>query len=57
VTRISDRSDPVTDEIWEGAARHYNEKALAALIIAIANINVGNRLNVAVKQVVGDWKG
>ncbi len=57
ITRISARADPVPDEIWEGAARHYDEKALAALIIAIANINVWNRLNVAVRQVVGDWKG
>ena len=57
LTRISDREDPVPDEIWEQAARHYSEKALAALIISIANINVWNRINVAVGQVVGDWKG
>jgi hypothetical protein len=30
---------------------------LAGLLLAIANINVWNRLNVAVRQVVGDWKG
>jgi AhpD family alkylhydroperoxidase len=53
VTRISDRADPVPDEIWKEAARHYDETALAALIIAIANINVWNRLNVATRQVVG----
>jgi AhpD family alkylhydroperoxidase len=51
VTRLSDRSDPVPDEIWEDAARHYDEPALAALIIAIATINAWNRLNVAVRQV------
>jgi AhpD family alkylhydroperoxidase len=57
VTRISDRADPVPDDIWEEAARHYDEKALAALLIAIANINAWNRLNVAIRQVVGVWKG
>jgi AhpD family alkylhydroperoxidase len=57
VTRISDRADGVPDGIWEEAARHYDEKALAGLILGIANINVWNRLNVAVRQVVGDWKG
>ncbi|MGA8596349.1 MAG: carboxymuconolactone decarboxylase family protein [Bryobacteraceae bacterium] len=57
VTRISDRADPVPDDVWEEAARHYDEKALAGLIIAIANINVWNRLNISVRQVVGDWKG
>ena len=30
---------------------------LAALILAIANINVWNRLNVAVRQPAGVWKG
>jgi AhpD family alkylhydroperoxidase len=52
LTRISDQPDPITDEIWEEAAQHYDEKALASLIIAIANINVWNRLNIATRQPV-----
>src|SRR5438132_10840395 len=55
VTRISDRTDPVPDEIWNEAVRHYDEQALAALILAIATINVWNRLNVTTKQVAGEW--
>lgn len=55
VTRLSDRPDPVPDDIWNEAARHYDEKALAALLLAIALINVWNRLNVPVRQVAGDW--
>src|SRR5689334_11926125 len=39
-TRLSDREDPVPDEIWNEAARNYDEKALAALMIAIGVINV-----------------
>lgn len=54
VTRLSDRADPVPDEIWEEAARHYDEPALAALIIAIATINVWNRFHVTIRQVAGD---
>ncbi|MBX9402266.1 carboxymuconolactone decarboxylase family protein [Lysobacter sp. BMK333-48F3] len=57
LTRISDRPDAVSDEVWDEAARHYDEAALAALVVAIANINVWNRLNVAVRQPVGAWKG
>ena len=53
LTRLSDRAEAVPDEIWNEAARHYDEPALAALIIAIANINVWNRLNVATRQMVG----
>src|SRR6266545_8114384 len=40
VTRLSDRVDPVPDEIWDEAARHYDEQALAALILSIATTNV-----------------
>ncbi len=56
VTRLSDREDPVPDEVWAEASRHYDEKALAALVLAIANINVWNRLNAAVGQMAGEWK-
>jgi AhpD family alkylhydroperoxidase len=56
VTRLSDRADPVPDEIWNEAARHYDEPTLAVLLIAIANINVWNRLNVATRQPAGVWK-
>ncbi len=55
VTRLSDRADPVPDEIWDEAARHYDEPALAALLIAISTINVWNRLNVATRQIAGEW--
>ena len=55
-TRLSDRADPVPDEIWDEAARHYDERALAALIITIATINVWNRLNVTTRQVAGRWR-
>jgi alkylhydroperoxidase family enzyme len=55
VTRLSDRADPVPDEIWDEAARHYNESALAALILWIAMTNVWNRLNVTTRQVAGEW--
>jgi len=57
VTRLSDRADPVPDEIWDEAVRHYDESALAALIIEIALINVWNRLNVATRQPAGEWTG
>ena len=53
VTRLNDRADPVPDEVWNEAAKHYDEKALAALLVSIAGINVWNRLNAAVRQVAG----
>ncbi len=56
LTRISDRVDPISDEIWADAALHYDEAGLATLLLAIANINVWNRLNLGVRQPVGVWK-
>jgi AhpD family alkylhydroperoxidase len=55
VTRLSDRTDPVPDEIWNEAKRHYDERALAALILWIAATNVWNRINVSTRQVAGEW--
>jgi AhpD family alkylhydroperoxidase len=56
VTRLSDRSDPVPDDLWNEARRHYDEQPLAALIVAIATVNVFNRINVPIRQVAGEWK-
>jgi AhpD family alkylhydroperoxidase len=53
-TRLSDRSDPVPDAVWEEAKRHYDERALAGLITAIAVINSWNRINVTTRQVAGE---
>jgi AhpD family alkylhydroperoxidase len=54
VTRLSDRSDPVPEEIWNEATLHYDEKALAGLILWIATTNLFNRVNASTKQVAGD---
>lgn len=54
VTRLSDRSDLVPEEIWNEATLHYDEKALAGLILWIATTNLFNRVNATTKQVAGD---
>jgi AhpD family alkylhydroperoxidase len=55
VTRVADKGDPVPDEVWAQAARHYDEQGLSALLIAITSINVWNRLNAATRQVAAAW--
>ena len=55
VTRLSDRTDPVPDAIWDEAARHYDEQALAALILSISATNVWNRLNATTRQIAGEY--
>ena len=55
LTRLSDRTDPVPDEIYDEAAKHFDEPALASLLLHIAMINTWNRLNAATRQVAGAW--
>jgi AhpD family alkylhydroperoxidase len=54
-TRLADRSDAVPDDVWDEAARHYDEAALAALVLQIALINAFNRVNAATRQMAGQW--
>jgi AhpD family alkylhydroperoxidase len=54
-TRLADRPDPVPDDIWDEAERHYDEAQLAALVVAIATINAFNRINATTRQITGDW--
>ena len=53
VTRIADQADPVPDEVYDEAARHYDEQGLAVLILMIATANLFNRLHVTIRQVAG----
>ena len=56
VTRLADRPDPVPDTLWQEVSRHYDEKAMSALLWSIGAINVWNRLNASVHQPAGQWK-
>ncbi|MEU4542106.1 carboxymuconolactone decarboxylase family protein [Nonomuraea dietziae] len=56
-TRLADRTDPVPDEIWEEAARHYDEAGLAGIVLMAAVTNLSNRLNVTTRQSAGQKWG
>jgi AhpD family alkylhydroperoxidase len=55
-TRLADSPGGVTDEVWENAARHYDDEQLGALVSLIATINAFNRMNVIVRQPAGDYQ-
>ena len=55
ITRLADRADAVPDEVWNEAARHYDEQGLAALVLWTAVSNLFNRLNVSTRQRPGSW--
>ncbi len=48
VTRMSEEG--VSDRLWEDVVRHYDEEQVVRLLVAIATINVWNRLAVSVHQ-------
>ena len=56
LTRLPDRSEQVSDEVWEAAAEQFDETQLGALVLDIANVNVWNRLNIATRQIAGDQR-
>lgn len=53
-TRVADQSDPVSDEVWNEAARYFDTEQLATLTMAIAAINAWNRIN-AVNHTVATY--
>ena len=52
-TRLADRSDAVTDEVWHTAAGHFDESGLAAIILMIGTTNMFNRINATIKEPAG----
>ncbi|QFU89968.1 carboxymuconolactone decarboxylase family protein [Amycolatopsis sp. YIM 10] len=55
VTRLADRPDPVPDQVWDVAAKHFDHRELAALLLNIAITNAFNRLNAPTRQQAGQW--
>ncbi|ALO09654.1 hypothetical protein AQF52_4060 [Streptomyces venezuelae] len=54
-TRLADRPDAVSDEVWDTAATYYDEKQLAAIILMVGVTNLFNRLNATTRQIAGAW--
>ena len=53
MTRLADRPDPVPDEVWNEAARHFDDKQMAGLVLWVATTNLFNRLNATTRQPAG----
>ncbi len=54
VTNI--RDGHVRDEVYEGARKHFSEKKLADLTLAVAAINGWNRLLISARTEAGTYK-
>ncbi len=54
VTRVSETYVP--DEVYEEAKKHFTEKELADLTVAVATINAWNRLSIAARTTPGTYQ-
>jgi AhpD family alkylhydroperoxidase len=52
-TRIQDGAPGVTDEIWDAAAAHFDDKQLSAITLNIAMTNFFNTINRTVREQAG----
>lgn len=55
MTRLADRPEPVPDDAWARVTEHYDDKAVVALVLHVALVNLFNRMNVATRQPAGNW--
>lgn len=53
VTRAGDTPDRVPDEVWAEAARHYGERALAALFATITTSDAWHRIHPSTAAMAG----
>jgi AhpD family alkylhydroperoxidase len=53
LTRLADRPDPVSDDLWAEVASLFTSRQIAALLFTIGGINVWNRFNAAIRQPAG----
>jgi len=54
VTRVADTHVP--DEVYEEVRRHFSEKELADLTVAVATINAWNRLAISARTTPGTYQ-
>lgn len=53
MTRLGDRENPVSDEVWADVCEHFDEREATALVLWVSTINMFNRFNVATRQIAG----
>ena len=54
VTKVAETHVP--DDLYNAVRKHFNEKELADLTLAIATINLWNRLNIAARTDAGTYQ-
>ncbi|WP_177199899.1 carboxymuconolactone decarboxylase family protein [Flexibacter flexilis] len=56
ITRLENKYESVSDELWLKVETHFGEKEKAALVLFISVMNMFTRLNVATRQLMPEWE-
>ncbi|HEX7134754.1 MAG TPA: carboxymuconolactone decarboxylase family protein [Iamia sp.] len=52
-TRLADTPEAVDDDLWADLTDHYDDKAIAAIVVMVAMTNMFNRINTTVREPAG----
>ncbi|MUL41953.1 carboxymuconolactone decarboxylase family protein [Streptomonospora sp. PA3] len=55
-TRVADAAEGVSDEVWQHAAKHYDQEQLTSLVIFVSFMNAVNRMNIITRQPAGSYE-
>lgn len=55
ITKLDQKYNSVSDNLWQKIESHFNEKEKAALVLFISAMNMFTRMNVATLQVEAEW--
>lgn len=55
ITKLENKYESVSDELWLRVEKHFEEKEKAALVLFISAMNMFTRINVATRQLTAEW--
>ena len=55
MTRLSEGSPRVPDDVWADVAAHFGDEEVAQLVMLLATINAWNRIGVGTRMVPESW--
>ena len=56
LTQLPAHDQSVPDDLYKGASAQFDENELVALTLLVGSINVWNRINIAARPEVGDYR-
>ncbi|QNL50145.1 carboxymuconolactone decarboxylase family protein [Olivibacter sp. SDN3] len=55
ITKLENKYESVSDELWQKTEKYFGEKERSALVVFISVMNMFTRINVATRQLTAEW--